>query len=595
MIADDRPNASDHSFTNSPVAYCGILFVLTLAVYSNVLHLGFLSIDDSLYVYNNPHVVKGLTWESVKWSFSTVEAEFWHPLTWLSLMLDTTLYGVVPAGYHSTNLFLHLATTILLFVAFDRMTGQRCNSFLLALFFGIHPLHVEAVAWISERKEVLCGIFWSGALLAYGFYSQKPNCICYLVVLVLFFLGIMSKTMIVTLPFVLLLLDYWPLKRHEGKVTCIHPRFIQRLQPAIILVLEKIPFLLLSAFAITITLYAQQSGKGIVGVEIYPLQDRLANAITAYRTYLTQAVIPHHLSIFYPFRFTISLLEIAVSILILTSITSVAIILFKRKPYLVIGWCWFLGSLFPVIGIIKFGDFSMANRFMHMPIIGILIPMVWLVSDLMGLSKQRKALFFLFFSILVAFIGYQTKTYLSKWKTDETLFEHAIQVSSPNFFAHYGLGHLYTGKRFFEAAEKQFQTSIRLRPDKIKIKLDLARSIGSQGRFSDAVACLDEILKSKPDYFDAHYYMGIALAGMGQNREGIQHLLKAIESETIDYLTEVKKRDLIALIESLMEQGNIQQAYLLLGLDPSDKMSEMMIRGVERWEIPKTGLATVNP
>jgi len=544
--------------------YTVILVLLTLFFFYGIRDLGFLIIDDHLYVTNNPHVQQGLTWESIQWAFTTVHAEFYHPLTWLSLMLDTTLFGQGPFGYHLTNLLLHVASSVILFLAFSAVTGMNFRSFVLAALFALHPLHVEAVAWISERKEVLCGFFWIAAIYAYFRYVQNPNVLRYGLMAFLFLLGMLSKSMIVTFPFALLLLDAWPLKRWpNGEKTAVD------------LIIEKLPLFAITAAGIGATLFAQQAGDGIVGIEAYSMTSRIANAIVSYKAYLINTFMPVDLAVFYPFRLDMTVLEVAAAFLLLGSVSLLAISLFYKKPYLLVGWCWFLGILVPVIGIVKIGDFAMADRYMYMPVLGLLFAAIWLLADTLGKYQPGKIFLGAASILIIALAGMVSQSYLEKWQDSKTLFTHAATAAAPNHFAHYSLGHIFAGKGKMAEAETHFTIAVSLRPDKQTQRIDLGRVIAARGRLEEASRHFQKVIQMNPDNRDARFYMGLSLLDLDKNDEALKHLIAAMPDDK--YLDEA--------LEKCLRQDDTACVLQLLDIDDAHAtIQKNMARGYQHWK-----------
>ncbi|MGB5217556.1 MAG: glycosyltransferase family 39 protein, partial [Smithella sp.] len=404
-----------------------LLAAVTLAVFWQVNHYGFV-FDDVVYVNENYHLQTGLTLEGIRWAFSTTYAEFWHPLTWLSLLLDYQLFGSNAGGYHMTNLILHILSTLLLFGLFNRMTGALWKSVFVAALFALHPLHVESVAWIAERKDVLSAFFWMLTLCLYVYYTEKPAVKRYLLVLASFVFALMSKPMVVTLPLIMILLDYWPLKRFESRKSNL---FLWQLK-------EKSPFFVLSAFFSLITIYSRYMPYG-KDFHI-PLSSRISNAIIALMTYLEKTFWPHDLSAFYPFPAQIPDWNIlgAVSIVLITSI--LVMMMVNRLPFLFVGWLWYIITIAPVLGVIKVGDFSMADRFHYIPSIGIAIMIAWGMPSLMKSENIIKKILFPTGIIFLAFMALITWRQCGYWKNNKELFSHALKVTKDNYVAHNNIG-----------------------------------------------------------------------------------------------------------------------------------------------------------
>ena len=352
------------------------LTLITVLLYWRTVAYEFIVVDDHQYVYQNSNVLKGLTWDGIKWAFTTTRASNWHPLTWLSHMLDVSLYGLFAGGHHLTSAAIHLANILLLFLVLKQLTGKLWPSAFVAALFGWHPMHVESVAWICERKDVLSMFFLTLTLGAYGRYAAKPTTAKYLTTLLLFALGLMSKPMLVTLPFVLLLLDYWPLARFtNSKPEIRNPKSETR--NFLFLAFEKIPFFILSLLSCVVTVYAQHKGGAVQTLEHVPLSSRLVDAINAYGAYLGKAVWPIHLSVFYPLPAVTSWSLFTASLIALVVLTGIAIRERRRAPWLIVGWLWFLGTLVPVIGLVQVGNQFIADRYTYIPYIGLFIMLAW--------------------------------------------------------------------------------------------------------------------------------------------------------------------------------------------------------------------------
>ena len=395
-----------------------ILTVATLAVFWQVNQYDFVNLDDQVYVTENDHIQSGITPEGFCWAFSTTYAGFWHPLTWLSLMLDDQLHGLNAGGYHLTNLILHILSTLLLFWLFNRMTGAIWKSAFVAAFFALHPLHVESVVWIAERKDVLSAFFWMLTLCLYVYYTEKPVIKRYLLVLFGFVCGLMSKSMVVTLPVVMIFLDYWPLRRFEfTENNCV----LWQLK-------EKTPFVIFSAVSFVLTIYSQYNPS----VKYYPLSSRIANAPVSFVTYLEKTFIPNDLAAFYPFPVQIPLWQVLGSTLLILAVSAVVIIAVKRLPYLFSGWLWYAITLLPVIGIIEVGDFAMADRYTYLPSIGVAIMLAWGIPSLIKSENIRKKILFPVSIATIAIMAVLAWQQCGYWKNSIELWNHALHVTRDN-------------------------------------------------------------------------------------------------------------------------------------------------------------------
>ncbi|MEE9911974.1 MAG: tetratricopeptide repeat protein [Deltaproteobacteria bacterium] len=539
---------------------CIVLAVVTLAVFWQVKHHDFVNFDDHIYVTENRHIQSGITLTGLHWAFSTTYAEFWHPLTWLSLMLDYQLYGLNAGGYHLTNLLLHIMSTLLLFWLFHRMTGALWKSAFIAALFALHPLHVESVAWVSERKDVLSAFFWMLTLCLYVYYTEKPVIKRYWLVLLCFACGLMSKSMVVTLPVVLILLDYWPLGRLQSQaiktgatpvVTAsanqgqqktrsknktpknnISPSIDRKLPETKIAGIipswqlwEKIPFFALSAVFSIITIYAQYKPPE----SHFPLSSRIANAFVSFVTYLVKLFWPHDLTVFYPFPHQLSAWQIAGAILLMIVISTAVMITIKRLPYLFVGWLWYAITLLPVIGIIQVGDFAMADRYMYLPAIGISLMLAWGVPSLFRRADLRqKILIPAGISVLaiLAVLSWQQCRY---WKNSIDLFSHALQVTKNNVLAHNSLGAaLFEAGRVKEAIAN-YQAAVEINPYNDKAHSNLGLALAAEGKIEEAITHYRAAIDFNPKSEAAHVNMGSALARAGKYEEAANHYRTAIK------------------------------------------------------------------
>ena len=402
---------------------CAALVVLAVLPYLQTLGHEFVNFDDGAYVAENPLVQQGLTWSNVAWALTTMSAGNWHPLTWLSHMLDCQIFGLRPGWHHLVNALLHGANTALLFVVLRTMTGMAWRSALVAALFAVHPLHVESVAWIAERKDVLSTFFGLLAIWAYARYAGAPSLMRYGLVACFFALSLLSKPMLVTLPFVLLLLDVWPLKRFwiEGGAPIQKPKLGS-------LFLEKLPLLAMSAASSVVTFKAQHAAGAVAPIDVLPLSQRLANAIVAYVGYLYKAFWPVDLAVIYPLPDQTSVAKTVLAILVIVGITIGVGVLIRKRPWLAVGWLWFLGTLVPVIGLVQVGDQSMADRYTYVPLIGVFIMIAWSLPSaaFAAINRGRVAAAAVVALILTA-LAAVTFMQIQVWKNTMTLFDHAIE------------------------------------------------------------------------------------------------------------------------------------------------------------------------
>jgi protein O-mannosyl-transferase len=502
-----------------------ILMVAVLAAYWPLHEYGFVNYDDPAYVIDNPKVRAGVTWESVRWAFTTFHSCNWHPLTWISLMLDVSLFGVNPGGHHIVNLIFHLLSTFLLFAVFRIMGAAGWPSAFVAALFALHPLHVESVAWISERKDVLSTFFWMLTMTFYALNVRRPGRRRYLLVIVSFALGLLSKPMLVSLPFVLLLLDFWPLGRIDASAGLRNTAIDLRR-----CFIEKIPLFALAVLSSIVTLTAQSSGGAVVPFDVIAFSDRLANALTAYVTYLLMTVWPAKLAIYYPHaRGAIPFMQPFISTLVLLIITAVAVRSRRRFPYLMVGWLWYLVTLVPVIGIVQVGDQALADRYTYVPLIGVFIMIVWFVKDLHLQQRiHRIAVAAIGMGILSA-LTYSTHLQVQTWRNTLSLFSHALEVTTGNSRAHKALCVALTDeyKRYDEAAD-HCRKAIALDPNDADLYYSLGNALLAGGKTDDAVVDYLKAIRINPAYVNAHYNLGNALAGLQKYKDAIASWIEVL-------------------------------------------------------------------
>jgi tetratricopeptide (TPR) repeat protein len=521
-----------------------LLALGALVAYLPVSRFPFLGWDDNLYVTANPMVKAGLTPAGVRGAFTSTTAGNWHPLTLLSLELDHTLFGERPAGFHAVNLLLHAATTVLLFLLLRHVSGRVAASAWVAALFGLHPLHVESVAWVAERKDVLAGLWWVVALWAYVWYARAPGRWRYACVTAALALGLMAKSMLVTLPCVFLLLDYWPLRRFAWVE--VSPPAEQRpfgSLPTWRLLREKVPWLALVALFSVIAMLAQQHGGALRTLDDRPLSLRLANAVVAYAVYLRQTVWPSGLAAFYPMpEDGWPAWEVAGAAVLLLGLTAVALWQWRRRPYLIVGWLWYVGTLVPVIGLVPVGDQAWADRYTYLPLIGVFIAVAWAASDLPGAAGLPAWAVAVVGALAVVAAGVATRVQLGYWQDDEHLWRHALTVTTRNDFAHNNLG-VVLGRRateeaaagapqtaaaHFEEAADQFAAAVEINPRNDNAQVNLARAYDALGRRKEAIERLQTALTVHPGNEEAHVFLGGLYATQGQPDEARRHLEEAL-------------------------------------------------------------------
>ena len=437
-----------------PILIAAALALLTSFAYLPVLGNGYVLLDDGLYVIRNSWVLQGITAEGLARAWTANVANNWHPLTMLSHMLDCQLYGSEPAGHHLTSLLLHLANVLMLFEVLRRMTGAVWRSAAAAALFAVHPLHVESVAWIAERKDVLSAFFWLVAMLAYRRYALRPSFARYLLVALAMALGLMAKPMVVTLPFVLLLLDFWPLGRLR-----LEPGWRHRLA---LLAVEKLPLFALSAAASLVTLHFQATS--VVNLEVVPWRLRLANAAVSYAAYLGKALLPRRLAVFYPLPLEIPVWRAAAAGGLLVLLTALALRRARKAPWLLVGWLWFLGTLVPVIGLVQVGRQAMADRYGYLPSIGLFVAVCWELPELAEARARWRAVLAALAVAAVLALTAATRAQVRHWENSVTLFRHAVKVTEGNYVAHLGLAKALMQEKNWSDAAEQYRAALALRP-----------------------------------------------------------------------------------------------------------------------------------
>jgi len=561
---------------------CFLLTVAAVIAFQQLSQCDFTNFDDGVYVTENIHIRHGITIQAIRWAFTTGRAANWHPLTWMSHMLDVQLFGLKPRWHHLTNLLFHIANTLLLFVIFHRMTKAPWKSAFVAALFALHPLHVESVAWVSERKDVLSTFFWMLTMAAYIHYVEHPGLKNYLAVLMFFVLGLMAKPMLVTLPFVLLLLDCWPLQRLQqkksiqgirtevtkplsankrkgksgrkqtsGSLPALDPgsstagavqTVVKEEEPAddkyqwaLVrpLILEKIPLLVLAALSCTVTFIAQQKGGAVKSIGVFPPVVRITNGFVCYVIYIGKTIWPSNLAVFYPHPGLRPLWQVLGAVLFLGAITFAVIRTAKRLPYLAVGWLWFASTLVPVIGIVQVGDQAMADRYTYIPLIGLFVMAAWGIPELMKKWQptrppRKEALFALPASILACLL-IVTWTQVGYWRNSIALYDHALKVTNPNDTiydnrgdANYCLGNL-------REAISDYDRAIEINPKYAGSYINRGNAYGKLGDQRQAISDYDRAIEINPEHARAYSDRGAAYGALGNQRQAISDYNRAIE------------------------------------------------------------------
>jgi len=533
-----------------------VLALATFFAFEPVRHNQFVRYDDYTYVVENSYVTSGITTKSVIWAFTAGYACNWHPLTWLSHMLDYEFFGLNPPGHHLTNLFFHIVNSLLLLWILKRATGALWPSFFVAAVFALHPSRVESVAWVAERKDVLSGFFWMLTIAAYVQYAQKPALIKYLLVVLTFSLGLMAKPMLVTLPFVLLLLDYWPLGRFQWKYRDI--------KPAMRLVFEKVPLFVLAAVSCTVTYLVQRSAGVMEFGRAISLNDRVCNALTVYIRYIGKMIYPVRLAVLYPWSPNMSLWYVMLCSVVLLGISAVAVWKIKKYPFVAVGWFWYIGTLIPVIGLVQVGGQAMADRYTYLPSVGILIVFAWSVCEFVKKLRFRKVeLITISVFLVCSALLLVTRRQVRYWRDSITLFERTLAVTENNFVIHNNLGNelldtgdldgairhytealeinpqypsalknigmVFVKKGDFDKAVDYFTRASLIRPGWADVYNSLGLAYAQQNKHEPAMRNFEHALSLKPDYPNVYYNMGFALVRQQQYDDAVERFKKALK------------------------------------------------------------------
>jgi tetratricopeptide (TPR) repeat protein len=592
-----------------------VLVALTLFVYAPVVDHQFLSWDDPQYITDNPHVLGGLTWPGVRWAFTAYYASNWHPLTWLSHMADVEWYGVMAGPAHLTNVVMHVATTAVLFLVLLQTTRAWAPSAFVAAMFAVHPLHVESVAWIAERKDVLSTLLWAFTVWAYAIYTRKPGWTRGLAVCGVFVLALLAKPMVVTLPFVLLLLDIWPLGRLRLDDRRIGWR--EHRVTAGKLVREKVPLFVLAAASSGVTFYAQRQGGAVAEFEALPFGTRMANAVVTYFVYLQKMFWPARLAPFYPYGQTPAPLLIG-SALGLLAVSLISLYAARQRPYLLVGWLLYLGTLVPVIGIIQVGSQARADRYTYVPLIGAFIACAWLLHEVAVRHPQWRPALVGAGLLAVAACAVEARAQTLYWRDNLALWQHAVETTATNEVAETGLGlaladagrHEEAIAHFIEALRinpayafahndlgaelrRQRQTdeairhlseALRLRPDFPEAANNLGNALADAGRLDEAMARYSDALRLKPEYAEAHQGRGAVLTRLGKWDEAVAEFSEAarLMPDSADAATNLA----VALASAGRFEAAAQQASLALRLNPRHDIAQRLLNDlIERGAI----------
>jgi tetratricopeptide (TPR) repeat protein len=564
------------------------LVISTLFAYEPIRHNGFVNYDDSGYITENPIVTGGITHDSVILAFTKLYAANWHPLTWFSHMLDYRLFGLNPLGHHSVSVLIHIANALLLFLVLRNVTDSTSSpqagtiwaSAFAAAVFALHPLQVESVAWAAERKTVLSGLFWLLTMAAYIRYARKPGFGRYMLLLFVFGLCIMTKPTVVTLPFVLLLLDYWPLERiHRGQSVAATSKSV------IWLIAEKTPLLAMSAALSAITIIAQKGGEAVISLDIITLDTRIANVFSSYIKYIGKLVWPSDMAVFYPSSYpAIPKTTTAVYMLLFILISAISIYTGRRRKYMAVGWLWFVGTLVPMIGLVQSGFQAMANRYMYLSMLGLLIIIALAGKELIAKHSRLKTIVAIMGVISLSCLLVLTRMQVRHWQNSLTLFEYALKTTknNPVIETYYGCALFYEAGRLDEA-EKHLSNAVRISPTFAKAIRNLGRVYIEEGKTNEAISCFTNLLRQNENSAETHYDLALSLGMQKKYDEAIKHLARTLEIEPnypdahnkmgIALLATGKPDDSIRYFDKALRinkdksevYGNLGTAYMRLG------------------------------
>ena len=549
------------------------IFCVTVAIYLPAMWCEWVDYDDKAFITKNEIVCNGLTWGGFVWAWSIHGPSQWHPLTWLSHMLDAELFGLTPAAHHAVNVLIHSGSSVLLYALLVVTTGAPWRSALVAAIFAWHPAHVESVAWVSERKDVLCALFVFVTLLAYVVYVRRPSVMRYAVVVLAFALALMSKPMAATLPVLMLLLDVWPLERFSrGRRHGMNP---DAMAPVVRRALiDKLPLLAMAGAAVWLSFLCQLDAGTVSSIEDVSVQSRLTAPLVAYVRYLRLAMLPVNMSVLYPLENDPPLWQWAGSMLVLVAIT--AMIIRSRRPYAVVGWLWFMISLLPVIGILHVGAQSIADRYTYLPYVGLSIVVSWAADEVAQWSASAKRVIVGVVATLLALACVMVPTQLRHWRNPQTLFEQALRVTKDNDIMHFNLGRWYDDHDNVEAAVDQYAKAVEIRPGFAKAQLNLGAGLQVLGDLRQAETHLRAAIELDPELAGAHLSLGRLLAVTGRLDEAVASLKRGIELRPAEVLGRVQ------LAVLFQQRGDRAQAIALveeaLRLDPNDDLAQAAMR-----------------
>ena len=539
---------------------CAGLAMAITAVYYQLCSYDFVNYDDNDYVYYNSNIQAGITLKSVKWAFTTGHCANWHPLTWLSLMLDWQLFGLNAGGYHLTNLLFHIVNTLLLFIVLKEMTNAVWQSAFVAALFALHPLHVESVAWVSERKDVLSIFFWILTMWAYLRYVNRPKIGRYLLIVVFLALGLMSKPMLVTMPFILLLLDYWPLGRLITKRSLLYR------------LIEKIPLFILIILSSIITFIMQHKSKAVANIAEFPLRFRISNVFISYMQYIIKMIWPVKLAVFYPYPAqTISIFLIVIYAAALFAVTIIILLYSKNHRYLGTGWFWYLGTLVPVIGIVQVGGQAMADRYTYITLTGLFIIIAWGLPELFRKEAYRKLILWTSSLIVLLSLAVQANVQQRYWKNTITLCEHALKVTDNNYESHFILADKLKEQGRIDEAIWHLSEAVKIAPKDVQAYVNYGLALSAKGRLADAASVYKKGLQIAGDNMELHNNLGNVLIRTGKSEDAVKEFEKILKIEPGNIVARINLG--IALSESGRRDDAVKEYEKVMNIQPQNSVA----------------------
>jgi len=555
------------------------LVAANVAVFAALGHHDFVNFDDPQYVTRNPHLSAGLTWQAIAWAFTSGYAANWHPVTWLSHLLDVEIFGLAPGPQHLVSLLIHVADTILLFRVLDLMTGAPIRSAVVAALFAVHPLHVESVAWIAERKDVLSTLFWLLTIGAYVRYTRDPRPGRYVLVMLSLAVGLMAKPMLVTMPVILLVIDVWPLKRFESPTSPTSPNSPKSLTSSTsptspgspngfrALIREKVPLVVLAIASAVVTIVAQRRSGAMAPFDQFTPATRAAHAVVSCATYLVEMVWPAHLAVFYPLPVSEPTATLVRAMLIVGGVSVLAVATARRRPYLLAGWLWYVVALLPVSGVMQVGGQGMADRFTYIPLIGVFVMIVWGFADLAAHRPWLRPWLAGAAATALVACGVVAHRQVGYWQNSETLWRHALDVTTDNYRAHNALGSVLSLQGKTDEAMAHFREAARLEPAYADAHTNLGAELAKAGRIDEAIAEYLVALRAAPGLALAHNDLGLAYARQNRPDDALRECLEAVRlaPDNPDF-----RYNAAVLLEAYGDrQAAIAQLQAALGIDPA--------------------------